>query len=81
MLAYGDWAEVLDTADSEFGYRSYRVLYLDGSPMPDISEDWFPAQNIRVLFSREQLERRAESAAAEGRVPQPSLDRLRASTG
>lgn len=81
VLAYGDLAEVLDTADSEFGYRSYKVLYLDGSPMSDITEDWFPAQNIRVLFSRDQLERRAEAAVRAGRIPQTALDALRSAGG
>jgi hypothetical protein len=81
VLAYGDLAEVLDTADSEFGYRSYKVLYLDGSPRPDIAEDWFPAQNIRVLFSREQLDRRVEAGVEEGCIPPAALDALRSGGG
>jgi hypothetical protein len=81
VLAYGDLAEVLDTADSEFGYRSYKVLYLDGSPMPDITEDWFPAQNVRVLFSRDQLDHRAAAAVRAGFIPQAALDALRSASG
>ena len=51
VLAYGDLAEVLDTAESDFGYRSYKVLYISASPMPGIDEDWFPAQFLRVMWS------------------------------
>lgn len=81
VLAYGDLAEVLDTGDSEFGYRSYKVLYLDGSPMPNIAEDWFPAQNVRVLFSREQLDRRVEAGVNAGHIPPAALDTLRSGGG
>jgi hypothetical protein len=79
VLAYGDLAEVLDTAESEFGYRSYKVFYLDESPMPDITADWFPAQNVRVLFTRKGLERSAERAVQAGRLPKEALDHLRGS--
>lgn len=50
VLAYDDLGEVLEVAESDFGYRSYRVLYLAERPLPNIDEDWFPAQNVRVLF-------------------------------
>ena len=68
---------MLDTADSEFGYRSYKVLYLDRSPKSDITEDWFPAQNVRVLFTREGLQQSAERAVQAGRLPKEALERLR----
>lgn len=69
VLACGDLAEVLDVAESTFGYRSYRVLFLDGSPLPDIPEDWVPAESVRVLFSRRALLERVEQLVADGRVP------------
>jgi hypothetical protein len=50
VLAYGDLGEVRDVVESEFGYRSYRVLYLAERPLPEIDEDWFPAQHVQVLF-------------------------------
>jgi hypothetical protein len=69
VLAHGDLAEVIAVAESFFGYVSYEVLYLVGSPMPDISQDWFPAQNTRVLFSRRELRKLISEMVARGEVP------------
>ncbi len=52
VLAYGDLAEVVDVAESEFGYRSYKVKYLSKPPIPDISEDWFPAEYVQRIVRK-----------------------------
>ena len=49
VLAYGDLAEVSTSRRDSYGYRWSRSC-LDGNPMPDVQEDWFPAQTVRVLF-------------------------------
>lgn len=65
VLAYGDLAEILERAESEFGYASYKVRYLSRPPIPEILEDWFPAEYVQRIarkrgardFYRGNLER------------------------
>ena len=76
VLAYGDLAEVLDVAESGFGYRSYKVLYVSASPMPGIDEDWFPAQFVRVMWSKQGLEQAVSEAVADGIVPEELAGKL-----
>lgn len=81
VLAHGDLAEVIAVAESPFGYVSYEVLYLVGSPMPDISQDWFPAQNTRVLFSRRELRKLISEMVARGEVPPEMGEHLESAAG
>ena len=43
-------AEVVGVRRSPFGYKSYRVRFLERPPLPSITEDWYPAAQIRVLL-------------------------------
>jgi hypothetical protein len=85
VLAYGDLGEVLQLAESEFGYRSYRVLYLAERPLPEIDEDWFPAQHVQVLFPHAttvQLLAEHEEPIPDdlrSKLAQPGNEHLRAS--
>lgn len=55
VLAYGYLAEVLEVKVSSYGYRCYKVLYLNKRPIPEIEEDFFPAQNVRLLFRTQDI--------------------------
>jgi hypothetical protein len=41
---------------SDYEYRSFRVPFLDGSPLPDLAEDWFRARDVVLFFGREKLD-------------------------
>jgi hypothetical protein len=81
VLAYGDLAEVVDLVESDFGYVSYEVLYLAGSPMPDIPQDWLPAQTVKVLFSRRALMKLVAEKVVSGEVPDELGQRLTSAEG
>lgn len=55
ILAYGDLAEVLEVKVSSYGYRCYKVRYLTERPIPEIEEDFFPAQKVRMLFRAQDI--------------------------
>jgi hypothetical protein len=56
VFAYGDdVCQVVERAESEFGYVSYRVRYLTAPMLPEVPEDWFPANYLRRLYPREHL--------------------------
>ena len=76
VLAYGDPGQVIELADSELGYRSYRVRYVAERPLPDIDDDWFPAQEVRPLFSQAKLLADLEEGIAK-ELPREAVERLR----
>lgn len=55
VLASGDLAEVIEKFDGKYGYTAYKVKYLSKPPIPDILEDYYPSENIRLLFSKERI--------------------------
>jgi hypothetical protein len=55
VVARGLLGEVMEIAKSDYEYRSFRVLFLDGSPVPDLTEDWFRARDVVLFLSREKL--------------------------
>lgn len=52
VLAYGDLAEVLEIKESQFGYTSYKVMYLHNPPLPELPEDWLPSEDIVRLVRK-----------------------------
>lgn len=52
VLAHGYLAEVLETRESIFGYTSYRIKYLAKPPMPALTEDWLPSEEIVRIANR-----------------------------
>jgi hypothetical protein len=58
VLAYGDLAEVIEVKSSPFGYRCYKIRYLAERPIPEIEEDFFPAQYVRLIFRAQELKAR-----------------------
>lgn len=76
VLAYGDLAEVVELRDSEYDYRSYRVRYLAERPKPHIHEDWFPAGNIRRIYSKERLLAELQRLTKDAILPSDVLARM-----
>jgi hypothetical protein len=76
VLAYGDPGQVIEVTDSDLGYRSYRVRYVAEQPLPDIDDDWFPAQEVLVLFSHTKLLADLEERVGKDVSPE-AVERLR----
>ncbi len=74
VLAYGNLAEVIDIRISSYGYRSYHVRYLAEKPMPHISEDWFPAYLVQLLYTKTQFIEKISIREKEGSIPAGTLD-------
>lgn len=64
VLAYGDLAEVLAVKRSRFGYKTFRIRYLDHSPLPDVTDEEFPARYVRLLFRRVDVTRQLRGVVA-----------------
>jgi hypothetical protein len=57
VTAYNDLAQVTKVIKSTYGYKSFRVKYLETPPMPEIPEDEFTAQYVHLLYSYKDLEK------------------------
>lgn len=51
--------EVVDIKISDFGYETYRVKYLQETPLEDIKEDWLPSFEIQLFIKRCEMVRNA----------------------
>lgn len=57
VIAYNDLAEVIAIKVSKFGQKSFRVKFLERDPLPNMSEDEFPAQYVNLYQKRSVLTR------------------------
>lgn len=55
VIAYNDLAEVVAINISKFDQKSFRVRFLERSPIPNMPEDEFPAQYVRLYQRRSIL--------------------------
>lgn len=55
VLAYGDLAEVVKVNKTKFGYRSFRVKYLERAPIPNIPVDEMPARYVKLYQKRKPI--------------------------
>lgn len=55
VIAYGDLAEVTKVNRSKYGYRGFRVRYLEKPPIPEIKEDEMPARYVKLLTKRKPI--------------------------
>jgi len=55
VSVFDSLCEVIGSAKSEFGYKSFKVRYLTRPPIPDQKEDWFPAINVRKQLDGKDL--------------------------
>ena len=56
VVALGFLGEVIEATKSAYDYRSFRVLFLEDRPRPDLVDDWFRARDVSLFFSRAKLD-------------------------
>ena len=76
VLAHGDLAEILEVKKSPYGYHAYRVQYLAQRPMPDVAEDWFPAQYVQRLYNRAMAVNKMRELLPTHGIPEEQVNRL-----
>jgi hypothetical protein len=48
VMVLGLKSQVIDSKESKFGYKSYKIRYLEEVPVKGIDdEDWFPALEVK----------------------------------
>jgi hypothetical protein len=55
VSVFDSLCEVVGSAKSKFGYKSFKVRYLTRPPIPEHKEDWYPAINIRKQLDGKDL--------------------------
>lgn len=56
VVAGGDLAQVVNVNTSEkYGFKSFRVRFLEREPLPGLTEDEFVGEHIRKIFRGEDL--------------------------
>lgn len=72
VLAHGDLAEVIKVNKSEFGYRGFRVKYLETPPLPNIPVDEMPARYVRLYKKRKPMAEELKALLTKEGVTNPS---------
>lgn len=47
--------KVIDIAESVFGYQSYLVKYIEGSPVEGVIEAWLPSVEVHLFMQRKEM--------------------------
>ena len=55
VSVFDSFCEVVGSAKSKFGYKSFKVRYLTRPPIPEHKEDWYPAHNVRKQLDGKDL--------------------------
>ncbi len=55
VTVWGDLCQVKKVIKSKYGFRAFRLVYLLQPPMPNLIEDDFPAENVRLVRKRKPL--------------------------
>lgn len=55
VSVFDSLCEVIGSAKSKFGYKSFKVRYLTRPPIPEQKEDWYPAINVRKQLDGKDL--------------------------
>ena len=71
-MAYGDLAEVVKVNKTVFGYRSFRVKYLEKAPIPSIPVDEMPARYVQLYQKRKTIAAEVVKLLTADGVPKPS---------
>lgn len=72
VLAYGDLAEVVKVNKTVFGYRSFRVKYLERPPIPSIPVDEMPARYVQLYQKRKTIATDVVKLLTADGAPKPS---------
>jgi hypothetical protein len=76
VVAHGDLAEVVKVNKSKFGYRGFRVKYLENPPIPSIPIDEMPAQYVRLYTKRKPIVDGVRELLASEGIGKPSTRAL-----
>lgn len=71
-MAYGDLAEVVKVNKTVFGYRSFRVKYLERPPIPSIPVDEMPARYVQLYQKRKTIATDVVKLLTADGAPKPS---------
>lgn len=70
VWAHGDICRVAEVRRSKYGYVSYRVAYVEPSPIPEITEDWFAGFEVRLVATRVFAERALAQLQTDPNIPE-----------
>lgn len=70
VLVHGDMAQIVESKDSQYGYRIYKVHYIAEKPKPNIPDDWFPAPYIQVFYPKRRFDEKWASYVKSGNMPE-----------
>ena len=70
VLVHGDIAQIMETKDSDYGYRIYRVHYVARRPKQNIPDDWFPAPYIQVFYAKKRFDEKWASYVKSEDLPE-----------
>lgn len=69
VLVHGDIAQIMESKESQYGYRIYRVHYIAERPKQNIPDDWFPAPYIQVFYAKRRFDEKWASYVKSGDLP------------
>ncbi len=75
----GEVAEIVDTEESKYGYKTYKVRYVSPMPQTIVVEDWIPAPYIQMFYPRQRFLEVWNSYLQSQKVPEefkPLLNNL-----
>jgi hypothetical protein len=72
VVAYGDLAEVVKVNKTQFGYRSFRVKYLEKPPIPSIPVDEMPARYVKLYQKRKPIAKQVIKLLTQNGSKKPS---------
>lgn len=70
VLAHGDIAQIVESKDSQYEYRIYKVHYIAEKPKPNIPDDWFPAPYIQMFYPKQRFDEKWASHVKSGNMPE-----------
>ena len=76
VIAGGDLAQVTKVIRSKYGYKSFRVRFLDKPPIPSITEDEFIGELVQLYRKREPVAKDVIALLSEGGSKKPSTRRV-----
>lgn len=69
VLVHGDIAEIMEIKESQYGYRTYRVHYLEKRQKQNIPDDWFPTPYIQAFYPKQRFLKSWGSYVKSGDMP------------
>jgi hypothetical protein len=73
----GDVCQVAGMVRSIFGYVSYRVRYIERPPIPEITDDWFAAGEVRLIAPKSSAEEALYEIQVDPNIDQQTKARFR----